>query len=351
LTTNQQSGTFSEQNSLPFGTALASETTPNNNTKKFTSYERSARTGLDYAINRTYDSKLGRFTQVDPITMDSVSLAAPQTLNLYSYCGNDPINHTDPDGLFWGSFFKWFSKAFKWISIAVTVAFIVLSVAASHGTLSPFFAKMLGILTKIIGFKKATDWNIIYNFAGDFVGLTIVQSISIGLSGQIIAGINAVGAISNFSKPKKKANKKKTDQEILEAARIAIIARLSNETCRKYVLGDLGAVVYNSKEKLTKNIKVAYDAKLPAGIAGQSTVGAGLNSTIRIGNSGIRNSGTYGGWRFSKNSGTKLQAVILHELRHTTGGVNHPFDANGKEVMTGTDSNQDFFDNISKKCF
>ena len=38
LTTNQATGTFSEQNSLPFGTTLASETTPNNNTKKFTSY-------------------------------------------------------------------------------------------------------------------------------------------------------------------------------------------------------------------------------------------------------------------------------------------------------------------------
>src|SRR5260370_37825468 len=36
--------------------------------------------------------------------MKSVSLESPQTLNLYAYCVNDPVNHTDPNGLF--SWFK-----------------------------------------------------------------------------------------------------------------------------------------------------------------------------------------------------------------------------------------------------
>jgi hypothetical protein len=46
--------------------------------------------------------------------MDAASLSNPQTLNLYAYCGNDPINHIDPDGLFWGAigrFFKAIGKA------------------------------------------------------------------------------------------------------------------------------------------------------------------------------------------------------------------------------------------------
>ena len=67
-------------------------------------------TGLDYAINRHYDSLQGRFTQVDPIGMKSVDLKNPQTLNLYAYCANDPINHTDPDGL---SFFSFFKRLFR----------------------------------------------------------------------------------------------------------------------------------------------------------------------------------------------------------------------------------------------
>ncbi|WP_369334161.1 RHS repeat-associated core domain-containing protein, partial [Vibrio alginolyticus] len=83
------------------------------NNKRFTSYDRSAATDLDYAINRTYHSKLGRFTQVDPIGMQAVSLASPQTLNLYAYCTNDPINYTDPSGLFFGRLFKWIGKIFK----------------------------------------------------------------------------------------------------------------------------------------------------------------------------------------------------------------------------------------------
>ncbi len=90
--TNQALGTSYEQNSLPFGTALAAESTTSLS-KRFTSYERSNSTGLDYAINRTYDSKQGRFTQVDPIGMSAVDFNHPQTLNLYTYCGNDPTNN------------------------------------------------------------------------------------------------------------------------------------------------------------------------------------------------------------------------------------------------------------------
>ncbi|MCQ8115691.1 RHS repeat-associated core domain-containing protein, partial [Vibrio parahaemolyticus] len=65
---------------------------------KFTSYERD-RTGLDYAVNRHYDSRQGRFNQADPLGMGASSLADPQSLNLYAYCANDPVNYTDPSGM------------------------------------------------------------------------------------------------------------------------------------------------------------------------------------------------------------------------------------------------------------
>jgi RHS repeat-associated protein len=150
--TNQQTGTSSEQASLPFGTALGSETTPNNNTKKFTSYERSARTGLDYAINRTYDSKLARFTQVDPIGMSAVRFGSPQTLNLYTYCGNDAVNHTDPSGLFFGQFFRWLGnlimKLFRsGVAKKIAVRFIV-SFALSGGN---FGVSIRSVLPDILG--------------------------------------------------------------------------------------------------------------------------------------------------------------------------------------------------------
>lgn len=110
LVTNAQDTTFFEQETLPFGTALneppsAGAVTGFTN-NRFTSYGRSLNTGLDYAINRHYDPQQGRFTQVDPIGMNSTTPENPQTLNLYAYCVNDPINHVDPSGLGFFSFLK-----------------------------------------------------------------------------------------------------------------------------------------------------------------------------------------------------------------------------------------------------
>ncbi len=53
---------------------------------------------MDYAVNRFYSAAQGRFTQVDPIGMRGVSLSDPQSLNLYSYVQNDPVNFIDPRG-------------------------------------------------------------------------------------------------------------------------------------------------------------------------------------------------------------------------------------------------------------
>jgi RHS repeat-associated protein len=150
IVTNQTAGTSTEQASLPFGTALGSETS-RSESKRFTSYDRSVRTGLDYAINRTYDSKLGRFTQVDPIKMASSNPAHPQTLNLYSYCGNDPINHTDPNGLFFG-FFK---KLAKWIIAALAVAAAIYLIVNFNIVGLGFSKALLAILGLVAGVSSA----------------------------------------------------------------------------------------------------------------------------------------------------------------------------------------------------
>jgi RHS repeat-associated protein len=62
---------------------------------RFTNYEREGETDSDYAVNRQYTQKIGRFTQPDAI---QGSIANPQSLNRYAYTGNDPINFTDPLG-------------------------------------------------------------------------------------------------------------------------------------------------------------------------------------------------------------------------------------------------------------
>lgn len=92
LITNNADNTAVEQATLPFGTL----STPNPVNPIFTTYDRSLATGLDHAVNRTYDPGL-RFTQPDP--MITTDLRDPQSLNLYSYVRNDPVNKTDPAGL------------------------------------------------------------------------------------------------------------------------------------------------------------------------------------------------------------------------------------------------------------
>lgn len=192
LTTDPQTGAVSEQTTLPFGKTLAAEsgvvgqmgTTSGTgaSTKKFTSYDRSVATGLDYAINRTYDNKLGRFTQVDPIDLDSVDPMDPQTLNLYIYCGNDPVNNTDPDGLFFKAIAKFFKKLFtsKWFLIAVSIAISVITIGAGLGLWS---------LTSVVVQQVS-----IMGYTGVAMTLSI-STTQIALLGWITIGLGIAAAI------------------------------------------------------------------------------------------------------------------------------------------------------------
>lgn len=186
--TNQQTGTSYEQTALPFGTALNAESSITNNKKRFTSYDRSERTGLDYAVNRSYDSKQGRFTQVDPIGITASSAINPQTLNLYSYCGNDPINHTDPDGLFFGSLFKWIGKHWKAILIVVAIVVAVILVTPGAWGLIKSFIAEVGLKAGIVS-----------------KGFTAVDTLGYSITGfgKALLGIGGVGAITNFAQTKK----------------------------------------------------------------------------------------------------------------------------------------------------
>jgi RHS repeat-associated protein len=179
LVTNAQDTVYFEQVTLPFGTALNAESTGSTN-RRFTSYDRSAITGLDYAINRQYDPQQGRFTQVDPIGMSATSLGDPQSLNLYAYCGNDPINNTDPDGLFWGKLWRAIKKVLtnKWFMIAVAVALIVIS----QGWLGP--------LTKTFFSVKL----------GGFFGVTqVTQYTTVGIINAVLKGVTIASEIINWS--------------------------------------------------------------------------------------------------------------------------------------------------------
>jgi RHS repeat-associated protein len=77
----------------------ASDGQMNKNSHKFTGYERDAGADLDYAKARMYSRFKGRFMSPDPLGLGAADLTNPQSLNLYSYVRNDPMNATDPSGM------------------------------------------------------------------------------------------------------------------------------------------------------------------------------------------------------------------------------------------------------------
>ena len=136
VVSNNLDASYYEQTTLPFGTTL----TAGENRRRFTSYDRSDATGLDHAINRSYDPRQGRFTQVDQLEIEASDLENPQSLNLYTYCGNDPVNNLDPEGLFFkklfgflGKLFRFAAKVLKWVFIAVAVVAAVALIAYGFG--------------------------------------------------------------------------------------------------------------------------------------------------------------------------------------------------------------------------
>ena len=67
-----------------------------NNPIRYRGYYYDLETGLYYLNSRYYDPETGRF-----LNQDLISYLDPETvngLNLYSYCGNDPVNYVDPTG-------------------------------------------------------------------------------------------------------------------------------------------------------------------------------------------------------------------------------------------------------------
>jgi RHS repeat-associated protein len=82
----------------PHGNVLLETGSTTLNSHKFTGYEKDQSTGLDYANARMFSGSRGRFTKPDPIGLKAGNRRKPQSLNLYTYVGNDPANLVDTGG-------------------------------------------------------------------------------------------------------------------------------------------------------------------------------------------------------------------------------------------------------------
>jgi RHS repeat-associated protein len=80
---------------FPYGEEMVASA---NNRDKFGTYSRDGHSGLDYADQRYYASKYGRFRTSDPYEA-SGGASEPGSWNRYPYVGGDPVNFGDPKGL------------------------------------------------------------------------------------------------------------------------------------------------------------------------------------------------------------------------------------------------------------
>jgi RHS repeat-associated protein len=92
LVTSSAGTTLEQMGHFPFGDPWYNAA---NDKLYFTTYERDAESGNDYAMARYYTWRIGRFLSLDPL---SGSTSDPQSLNRYDYTENDPIDKTDPSG-------------------------------------------------------------------------------------------------------------------------------------------------------------------------------------------------------------------------------------------------------------
>ena len=129
---------------------------------RYRGYFYDVETGLYFLKTRYYDPETGRF-----ITIDDISYIDPETingLNLYAYCGNNPVMYTDPNGTA-----KWWEWLLGVIGVVVAVVVGIVATVASFGVASP-----------LVGLGLAALGGAMLGFAGGFTSNVISQVNSVG---------------------------------------------------------------------------------------------------------------------------------------------------------------------------
>lgn len=106
---------------------------------RFKGYHYDIETGMFYCQSRYYVPEWGRWLNGDhPYYLNPSNLAE---INLFAYCGNDPVQNTDPNGTFWDLLFDLIFIAWdiynlctndgyknweNWVALAADIAFAVI---------------------------------------------------------------------------------------------------------------------------------------------------------------------------------------------------------------------------------
>ena len=172
----------------------------NLNPFRYRSYFYDVETELYYLQTRYYDPEVGRF-----ITIDSIEYLDPESingLNLYAYCGDNPVMRVDPTGTIFG----WLLVALG-ILIGGVIAGTAAAINRTEGEsiVGAFFGGVIdgifGTIGVAMGLAIGGPFGFLVaagiSFIGGFLGNAVNQAISFGEVDWKIAaiqgGISAVG--------------------------------------------------------------------------------------------------------------------------------------------------------------
>ncbi len=195
----------------------------NINPIRYRGYYFDVESSLYYLNTRYYDPQIGRFINADEITILDETQSQIHGLNLYMYCGDNPVMNVDPSGRFWDSIWGTLVAALSVIAMAASlVALTVLTGGVGTAALLAVASGFLiggavgGVSAAIKGtsiaggiFGGAINGGAI----GTAVGLGIITGGgSLGIAGGIglfsaAAGINFAAGMMSYAATNKLNNK------------------------------------------------------------------------------------------------------------------------------------------------
>ena len=163
---------------------------------RYRGYYYDEETGLYYLKSRYYDPETGRF-----ITIDDISYLDPETingLNLYAYCGNNPVMNVDPYGnseLSTSTYIDIFAFLFQ-TTVSGTLLFLERLVKTSVRPNNIGIGKYAKIQKSYISqFSKVS--RVLGKISTAVAILTVVLSVAEGINTDIARGYTADRIVSN----------------------------------------------------------------------------------------------------------------------------------------------------------
>ena len=131
----------------------------NINPFRYRGYYYDAETGLYYLNSRYYDPETGRF--ISPDSLKYLDPTYNNGLNLYTYCGNNPVMHVDPNGYEW---WDWLAGGLIFVALLgfgiAFSAFAAAAVAAKAAAGLIFALKASAAVLTGAAFAGGASWSL-----------------------------------------------------------------------------------------------------------------------------------------------------------------------------------------------